>query len=133
MRKSATCNLLLAKNERSTDFTMARPVTLFTGQWADLPLTELAPLAKKMGFDGLELAFVGATISTSTKLRNPATTAANVGGSLPMPVSPHLVFRIISSGRRSAITLTSDTEEFSRRKSGATATRKVFASALRKT
>jgi sugar phosphate isomerase/epimerase len=38
---------------------MARPVTLFTGQWADLALTELAPLAKKMGFDGLELACWG--------------------------------------------------------------------------
>src|ERR1700729_3750066 len=38
---------------------MARPVTLFTGQWADLPLTELAPLAKKMGYDGLELACWG--------------------------------------------------------------------------
>jgi sugar phosphate isomerase/epimerase len=38
---------------------MARPVTLFTGQWADLPLTELAPMAKKMGFDGLELACWG--------------------------------------------------------------------------
>jgi sugar phosphate isomerase/epimerase len=34
---------------------MARPVTLFTGQWADLPLAELAPLAKEMGYDGLEL------------------------------------------------------------------------------
>jgi len=38
---------------------MARPVTLFTGQWADLPLTELAPLAKEMGYDGLELACWG--------------------------------------------------------------------------
>jgi sugar phosphate isomerase/epimerase len=38
---------------------MTRSVTLFTGQWADLPLTELAPLAKKMGFDGLELACWG--------------------------------------------------------------------------
>jgi sugar phosphate isomerase/epimerase len=38
---------------------MPRPVTLFTGQWADLSLTELAPLAKKMGFDGLELACWG--------------------------------------------------------------------------
>jgi sugar phosphate isomerase/epimerase len=35
---------------------MARPVTLFTGQWADLPLEELAPLAKDIGYDGLELA-----------------------------------------------------------------------------
>jgi sugar phosphate isomerase/epimerase len=38
---------------------MPRPVTLFTGQWADLPLTDLAPLAKSMGFDGLELACWG--------------------------------------------------------------------------
>jgi sugar phosphate isomerase/epimerase len=38
---------------------MGRPVTLFTGQWADLPLTELAPKAKEMGFDGLELACWG--------------------------------------------------------------------------
>jgi len=38
---------------------MPRPVTLFTGQWADLPLSELAPLAKQMGFDGLELACWG--------------------------------------------------------------------------
>ena len=38
---------------------MPRPVTLFTGQWADLPLAELAPLARKMGYDGLELACWG--------------------------------------------------------------------------
>ncbi|MDQ3399136.1 MAG: sugar phosphate isomerase/epimerase [Deinococcota bacterium] len=38
---------------------MARPVTLFTGQWADMPLKELAPLAKQMGYDGLELACWG--------------------------------------------------------------------------
>lgn len=36
-----------------------RPVTLFTGQWADLALAELAPLAKQMGYDGLELACWG--------------------------------------------------------------------------
>ena len=38
---------------------MPRPVTLFTGQWADLPLEKLAPLAKKMGYDGVELACWG--------------------------------------------------------------------------
>ncbi len=38
---------------------MGRPVTLFTGQWADIPLAELAPKAKDMGFDGLELACWG--------------------------------------------------------------------------
>jgi sugar phosphate isomerase/epimerase len=38
---------------------MSRPVTLFTGQWADRPLEKLAPLAKSMGYDGLELACWG--------------------------------------------------------------------------
>ena len=38
---------------------MPRPVTLFTGQWADLPLVKLASLAKRMGYDGLELACWG--------------------------------------------------------------------------
>ena len=38
---------------------MPRPVTLFTGQWADLPLEKLAPLARRMGYDGLELACWG--------------------------------------------------------------------------
>ncbi len=38
---------------------MARPVTLFTGQWADLTLDELAGKAAGWGFDGLELACWG--------------------------------------------------------------------------
>lgn len=38
---------------------MGRPVTLFTGQWADLPLDELAPMAREFGYDGLELACWG--------------------------------------------------------------------------
>jgi sugar phosphate isomerase/epimerase len=38
---------------------MSRPVTLTTGQWADLKLSELAPKAKSFGYDGLELACWG--------------------------------------------------------------------------
>jgi sugar phosphate isomerase/epimerase len=38
---------------------MARPVTLFTGQWADLPLSTLAAKAASWGYDGLELACWG--------------------------------------------------------------------------
>lgn len=38
---------------------MSRPVTLFTGQWADLPLETLAQKASEWGFDGLELACWG--------------------------------------------------------------------------
>ncbi|MFV0337251.1 MAG: sugar phosphate isomerase/epimerase family protein [Chthoniobacterales bacterium] len=36
-----------------------RPVTLFTGQWADLPLETLAEKAAGFGYDGLELACWG--------------------------------------------------------------------------
>lgn len=34
---------------------MARPVILFTGQWADTPLEELAPKAGEWGYQGLEV------------------------------------------------------------------------------
>ncbi|MFA4015023.1 MAG: hypothetical protein RUDDFDWM_000089 [Candidatus Fervidibacterota bacterium] len=36
-----------------------RPVTLFTGQWADMPLETLARKASEWGYDGLELACWG--------------------------------------------------------------------------
>ena len=38
---------------------MTRPVCLFTGQWADLPLETLAAQATQFGYDGLELACWG--------------------------------------------------------------------------
>lgn len=38
---------------------MARPVTLFTGQWADLPITKMAQFTKDAGYDGIELACWG--------------------------------------------------------------------------
>ncbi|MCS7088653.1 MAG: sugar phosphate isomerase/epimerase [Thermoflexales bacterium] len=38
---------------------MARPVTLFTGQWADLPFETIVAKAKAFGYDGVELACWG--------------------------------------------------------------------------
>ncbi|MFF5990572.1 sugar phosphate isomerase/epimerase family protein [Prauserella flavalba] len=38
---------------------MSRPVTLFTGQWADLPFEEVCRLASSWGYDGLEIACSG--------------------------------------------------------------------------
>lgn len=38
---------------------MARPVTIFTGQWADLPLETVAQKMSNFGYDGLELACWG--------------------------------------------------------------------------
>jgi len=38
---------------------MARPVTLFTGQWADLSIDDMARKAKEFGYQGIELACWG--------------------------------------------------------------------------
>jgi len=48
-----------------------RPVTLFTGQWADLPLAELAPKAAAWGYDGLELACWGDHFEVDRALADP--------------------------------------------------------------
>lgn len=49
---------------------MARPVTLFTGQWADLPLEKMAEMAARMGYDGLELACWGDHFEVDKALSN---------------------------------------------------------------
>jgi len=51
---------------------MARPVTLFTGQWADLPLEELAKKASSWGYDGLELACWGDHFEVDKALSDPS-------------------------------------------------------------
>ena len=48
---------------------MARPICLFTGQWADLPLETLAEMAKDMGYEGLELACWGDHFDVQRALR----------------------------------------------------------------
>ncbi len=50
---------------------MPRPVTLFTGQWADLPLETLAQKASAWGFDGLELACWGDHFDVRRALAEP--------------------------------------------------------------
>jgi sugar phosphate isomerase/epimerase len=51
---------------------MARPVTLFTGQWADLPLEVLAEKAAGFGYDGLELACWGDHMDVFKAAEDPA-------------------------------------------------------------
>jgi len=41
------------------EYDMTRPVTLCTGQWADLPVAELARKCHEFGYDGMELACWG--------------------------------------------------------------------------
>lgn len=38
---------------------MNRPITLFTGQWADLSIAEVSEIAREIGYQGLELACSG--------------------------------------------------------------------------
>jgi sugar phosphate isomerase/epimerase len=38
---------------------MSKPVTLFTGQWADLAFEEVCKKASEWGYDGLEIACWG--------------------------------------------------------------------------
>lgn len=51
---------------------MARPVTLCTAQWADVPLEVLAPKVKEWGFDGLELACWGTHFQVDQALESDA-------------------------------------------------------------
>ena len=50
---------------------MPRPVTLFSGQWADLPLEVLASKAKQWGYDGLELACWGDHVEVEKAAADP--------------------------------------------------------------
>ena len=51
---------------------MARPVTLFTGQWADWKLEDLARKAAEFGYQGLELACWGDHFEVDKALADPA-------------------------------------------------------------
>ncbi len=50
---------------------MARPIALFTGQWADLPLEDLAAKCAGWRFDGLELACWGDHFEVDRALSEP--------------------------------------------------------------
>ncbi len=51
---------------------MARPVTLFTGQWADLTLEVICEKASKWGYDGIELPCWGDHFNVQKALSDPA-------------------------------------------------------------
>src|SRR6476661_2875297 len=56
----ASCPLTILPPERAGDDPlggrdMARPVTLFTGQWADLTLEVICEKASRWGYEGIEL------------------------------------------------------------------------------
>jgi sugar phosphate isomerase/epimerase len=50
---------------------MSRPVTLFTGQWADLTLEVICEKASKWGYDGIELPCWGDHFNVQKALSDP--------------------------------------------------------------
>jgi sugar phosphate isomerase/epimerase len=51
---------------------MTKPITLFTGQWADLPFEEICKKAGAWGYDGLEIACWGDHMDVRAAATNPA-------------------------------------------------------------
>src|SRR4051812_28683000 len=51
---------------------MTRPVTLFTGQWTDMPFDVICASAKKYGYDGVEIACWGGHFDVNEALNNDA-------------------------------------------------------------
>ncbi|MHC4572917.1 MAG: sugar phosphate isomerase/epimerase family protein [Planctomycetota bacterium] len=90
---------------------MARKVTLFTGQWADLPLEELAKKAAGWGYDGLELACWGDHFDVDKALQDDKYCKAKRDllqkhGLEVFAISTHLVGQCVSDnidGRHKAI------------------------------
>ena len=106
---------------------MARPVTLFTGQWADLTLEELAAKCGDWGFDGLELACWGDHFDVAEALAD----AGYCAGRARAPRAPRARragrSATTSSARRSATRSTRATRPCCRRTCGATATPRACA------
>ena len=82
---------------------MPRPVTLFTGQWADLSLAELLPLVKKMGYDGVELACWGDHFEVDRALAEPDYCQKEMGAARKARPEMFRHLHRISSARRCAI------------------------------
>src|ERR687897_885233 len=82
---------------------MSRPVTLFTGQWADLPLADLAAKCGDWGFDGLELACWGDHFDVAQAVRHPAVLPPEVwGDGEPEGVRQRAAERMMDTARAAA-------------------------------
>ncbi|MBK7645393.1 MAG: sugar phosphate isomerase/epimerase [Planctomycetes bacterium] len=80
---------------------MPRPLCLFTGQWADLPLESLAKKAKSFGYDGLELACWGDHFEVQRALKDKSYAKKHWdllqdNGLISLVVSNHLVGQAVS-------------------------------------
>ena len=108
---------------------MSRPVTLFTGQWADLTLADLAAKCGAWGFDGLELACWGDHFDVAAAMSD----SSYAAGQRKLLEDHGLGVWAIgtSSARPWPIRSMSATRASSTRRSGATATPRASGSAPR--
>jgi sugar phosphate isomerase/epimerase len=79
---------------------MARPVTLFTGQFADIPLVDFAAKAAEWGYDGLELACWGDHLDVAEAARSKRYTQSrldilNKHGLKLFAISHHLAGQLV--------------------------------------
>ncbi len=79
---------------------MGRPVTLFTGQWADLPLEVMAEKAASWGYEGLELACWGDHLEVEKAAVDPQYCAKQLGileknGLKVWAISNHLAGQLV--------------------------------------
>ncbi|MBJ2354997.1 sugar phosphate isomerase/epimerase, partial [Sphaerochaeta sp. S2] len=51
---------------------MARMVTIFTGQWADLPFEKMCETVSEMGYDGVEIACWGDHMNVEKAAKDPS-------------------------------------------------------------
>ena len=111
---------------------MSRPITLFTGQWADLPFEEVARLASDWGYDGLEIACCGDHLDVwqaadrDKYVRDKLDVLERYNLKV-YAISNHLKGQAVCDDRS-----TPDTRRSFRHASGATATRRVCDSGPRK-
>ena len=109
---------------------MPRPLTLFTGQWADLPLATLARRVGAWGYDGLELACWGDHFDVNQALAS-ATIARSATPSSPSTACAAGPSPTTSSDNASVTPSTTATAPSSATKSGVMASPKASASAPR--
>src|SRR5205085_4047495 len=60
------------KRRGTKELIMTRPVTLFTGQWTDLPFDTICASAKRFGYDGVEIAAWGGHFDVNQALSEDA-------------------------------------------------------------
>ncbi len=80
---------------------MTRPVTLFTGQWADLPIETMCQKAKDFGYDGLELCCWGDHMEidkADQKYCDDRKALLEKNGLKLFTISNHLVGQCVSDG-----------------------------------